>query len=215
MKYFLDHNAQPYLPTDENGRALRSPTAICAELARDVARSRSSRIQQPQRNMHEHEIPSEPIPYESATAANRPTPSFLNPPMNPSLAARSQAGSRCPFMLTGDRNRRHHYCNVAHYPYVGPNANHNVRPPYAPHETLWYRQQNNQELRRHFMNHMPSVETSTDFSSAPPSRPTVNQPTGSVYCHQHPSARHPSQFRSARNFLCTDPRRHRNVYAGR
>lgn len=114
-------------------------------------------------------------------------------------------------MISGDRNRRHHYCNVAHYPHVGPN---NIRPPYAPHETLWYRQQNNQELRRHFMNHMPSMEPTTDFSSAPPSRPAVNQPSGSVYCYQHPNARHPSNFRCSRNLL-SDPRRHRSIYVGR
>lgn len=171
-------------------------------------------------------MPTEATTNDSSASTNqRPilAPSFLNPPTNSSVSFRNQAASRCPFIINGDRNRRFH-CNGAHhhYPYAMQNgAYQNVRPAYAPHETLWYRQQNNQELhRRHFMNHISSLEASTDFSNPSTSRlnaSTANQPSNSIYC-QHAAGlpRHQSQhYRCSRSHACTDPRRHRTAYAAR
>lgn len=154
----------------------------------------------------------------ASTPANRSmtTPVFLNPHTGNYTSARSQAPSRCPFMYT-DRNRRSYHCNMVHhnYPYLTQNgAYHNVRPAYAPHENLWYRQMSNQEVyRRHLMNHMSGVE-STNFNTPP----TSQSPTGSVYCHQHPSAigRHqPPHHRCLRTYVCPENRRSRYTYIGR
>lgn len=57
---------------------------------------------------------------------------------------RHQSGARCPYA--------HRRLSTSNYHSFYPQ---NMRPAYAPHEMLWFRQQNNQEmLRRHYINSM-------------------------------------------------------------
>lgn len=161
---------------------------------------------------------------------NRPL--FLNPHTgNWSHASRGQVSSRCPFMLQ-DRNRRyapgHHYNIVHHqYPYALQNNNyHPVRPAYAPHENLWYRQQNNQEMhRRHLMTSANDSNTdgfgTASSNGVAPNRASVAPATNAVYClscdHQHPTgmSHQPGHYRRIRTYVGSDPPPLRNVVIGR
>lgn len=161
---------------------------------------------------------------------NRPL--FLNPHTgNWSHASRSQLNSRCPFMLQ-DRIRRyvsgHHY-NIGHHqlPYLLQNNNyHPVRPAYAPHENLWYRQQNNQEMhRRHLMTGGNDATNDTfgtgSGSGGAGNRTSAAQASNAVYClscdHQHPTgiSHPPGHHRRIRAYVSSDPPPLRNVFIGR
>lgn len=103
----------------------------------------------------------------------------------------SNAGHRCPFLST-DRNRR--YVNNNFNPHLQQHTNGSYwhRPGgYAPHENLWHRQQNTQELHRRHMMH-PSEPI--NYSNT--SRNIGGQASNSVYClscdQQHP---HPVSIR--------------------
>lgn len=102
---------------------------------------------------------------------------------------RNQQQPRCPFMTT-DRSRRHvtsHHqaMYLNQFPHQTNNI-HYFRPAYAPHETLWYRQQNNQEMHRRHMMHPTPVDATNPHSH----QHTTNirllgpntQPTNMVYC---------------------------------
>lgn len=161
---------------------------------------------------------------------NRPL--FLNPHTGSwSHASRGQVSSRCPFMLQ-DRNRRyapgHHYNIVHHqFPYaLQNNSYHPVRPAYAPHENLWYRQQNNQEMhRRHLMTSANDSNTdgfgTASGNNVAPNRASVAPATNAVYClscdHQHPTgmSHQPGHHRRIRAYVCSDPPPLRNVVIGR
>lgn len=177
---------------------------------------------------------------------NRPL--FLNPHTGTwSHGSRSQVSSRCPFMLQ-DRNRRYnigsgsHYSVVHQFPYaLQNNPYHPVRPAYAPHENLWYRQQNNQEMhRRHLMTSgghelttntgpitVPSAFERSEACErrfraqfrAPANVPAAAAPSSNaVYClscdHQHPTgmSHQPNPHRRIRAYVCSD---RRNVFIGR
>lgn len=167
------------------------------------------------------------------TADDMPTnrPLFLNPHTgNWSHASRSQVSSRCPFMLQ-DRNRRytsgHHYNIVHHqFPYALQNNNyHPVRPAYAPHENLWYRQQNNQEMhRRHLMTGGNDANNdgfnTVSGNGVAPNRASAAPASNAVYClacdHQHPNGMsHQPGHRRIRAYVCSDPPPLRNVFIGR
>lgn len=161
---------------------------------------------------------------------NRPL--FLNPHTgNWSHASRSQMSSRCPFMLQ-DRNRRyniggHHYNVVHQFPYALQNNNyHPVRPAYAPHENLWYRQQNNQEMHRRHLMTSGNDSTTDGFAAAsgntvPPNRGAAAPASNAVYClscdHQHPTgiSHQPNHHRRIRTYVCSDPPPLRNAFIGR
>lgn len=166
-------------------------------------------------------------------AEDMPTnrPLFLNPHTGSwSHASRSQVSSRCPFMLQ-DRNRRnapgHHY-NIAHhqFPYaLQYNNYHPVRPAYAPHENLWYRQQNNQEMhRRHLMTSGNDVNADgfgvANGNGVAPNRSSAAPASNAVYClscdRPHPTgmSHQPGHHRRIR-YVCSDPPPLRNVFIGR
>lgn len=69
---------------------------------------------------------------------------------------RHQPGGRCPYASRRLSTTNYHNFHPA-----------NMRPAYAPHEMLWFRQQNNQEmLRRHYMNSMSGGITEPTPSSS-------------------------------------------------
>lgn len=125
---------------------------------------------------------------------------------------RNQPQPRCPF-LASDRNRRyvashHQALYLNQYPHQTSNI-HYVRPAYAPHETLWYRQQNNQEMhRRHMMHPSAGVDGAT---STNPHTSNVrilgpnNAPANMVYClscdQQHPG----NNRRMRSSYMCGFP----------
>lgn len=130
---------------------------------------------------------------------------------------RNQPQPRCPF-LASDRNRRyvtshHQALYLNQYPHQTSNI-HYVRPAYAPHETLWYRQQNNQEMnRRHMMHPGPNIDVTTNSTN-----PHIhnhnsnvrilgpnNPPSNMVYClscdQQHPG----NNRRMRSSYMCAFP----------
>lgn len=110
---------------------------------------------------------------------------------NPSnVQQRIHTAPRCPFYRRSSLSSYHSMPN--HY----QNGNGYLRPAYAPHESLWYRQQNNQEVhRRHMMNSMGTASGTNESSSSSsfgsyPSRVGVGQSIPNGYClqcdQQHP-----------------------------
>lgn len=79
-----------------------------------------------------------------------------------SRVPRHQTASRCPYYqrlstIPGFRIAPSNYHSSLQ------NGNGYLRPAYAPHESLWYRQQNQQEIhRRHMMNSMSGTGASND-----------------------------------------------------
>lgn len=83
-----------------------------------------------------------------------------------------------------------------------------LRPAYAPHESLWYRQQNNQEIhRRHMMNSMSSgtnaasdnATTAPGFGAYPNRVPTTNDQQHPI---GHAHRRVPRQYVCGLNLVC-------------
>lgn len=117
-------------------------------------------------------------------------------------APRHQSASRCPYY------RRVYHNLPSHYHSTLQNSNAYMRPAYAPHESLWYRQQNNQEIhRRHMMNTMSGSAVSNDAApsnsfSSYPSRGSSSM-SNNAYCvqcdQQHPIG-HP--HRRVRQYVC-------------
>lgn len=115
-------------------------------------------------------------------------------------------GSRCPFYRRVSMSNYHNLPNHYHAPLQ--NGNSYLRPAYAPHESLWYRQQNNQEMhRRHMMNSMSGNSGTNDNTTSNsfgvyPSRGTTSISNG-AYClqcdQQHPIG-HP--HRRVRQYVC-------------
>lgn len=160
--------------------------------------------------------------------------------LNPNHINRNQSTSRCPFILS-DRTRRlsssNQFTNMVHqhYPYPLQSSSypyHHIRPAYAPHENLWYRQQNNQEMhRRHFMNNNMATGDSNvandSFSTNGNNR--LNGVPGlqpnAVYClscdQQHGLPSNPNHRRMRPSVVCRINNEHyvssslRNPYTGR
>lgn len=120
--------------------------------------------------------------------------------------ARHQPSSRCPYYRRLSMSGYHNMPN--HYHPTLQNGNAYLRPAYAPHESLWYRQQNNQEIhRRHMMNSMSGTNVSNDSTTSNtfgtyPGRGATNM-TNNGFClqcdQQHPIG-HP--HRRIRQYVC-------------
>lgn len=122
-------------------------------------------------------------------------------------------GSRCPFYRRVSMSGYH---NVPSYYHSNlQNGSTYFRPAYAPHESLWYRQQNNQEIhRRHMMNSMSGTNTSNENTSsssfgAYPNRGTTSMSNSGVCTQcdrQHPIGRphhrRPRQYVCGLNLVC-------------
>lgn len=124
-------------------------------------------------------------------------------------ATRHQSSSRCPYYRRLSMSGYHNMPNHYHSPLQ--NVNGYLRPAYAPHESLWHRQQNNQEVhRRHMMNSMSGSGVTND-STAPSSFGTYASRVGAssnpngAYCmqcdQQHPIG-HPHRRIAARQYIC-------------
>lgn len=94
---------------------------------------------------------------------------------------RHQTGGRCPY---AHRNR------LSSSYSVHPS---NMRPAYAPHEMLWFRQQNNQEmLRRHYMNSINETTPSNSFGYIPNRSAGANATLANcIQCNQQHPIGHP------------------------
>lgn len=102
---------------------------------------------------------------------------------------RHQPNSRCPYVP-----RRMSTANFN-------NLYSNLRPAYAPHEMLWFRQQNNQEiLRRHMMNSMINDPTPSSSFGAYASNRVNNSSGVCVQCDQQHPLGHP--HRRPRPHVC-------------
>lgn len=146
---------------------------------------------------------------QNTTQGNDAVP--LNPPNNSTTnsATRHQSTSRCPYYrrlsMSGYHNMPSNYHSSLQ------NGNGYLRPAYAPHESLWYRQQNNQEIhRRHMMNNMSGTGVANDTTQPSPFGPYPCRGTTSIssisnngFCtqcdQQHPIG-HP--HRRLRQYVC-------------
>lgn len=123
-----------------------------------------------------------------------PTP-IRNPPV-------VQPSSRCPYYR---RLSMSGYNMPSHNPFTLQNGSY-MRPAYAPHESLWYRQQNNQELhRRHMMNTMSGSNAASDAAplnsfTAYPGRANQSGSPFCLQCDQHHPLGHP--HRRIRQYVC-------------
>lgn len=121
---------------------------------------------------------------------------------NGTQPTRHPSGTRCPHYRRMFHNLQNHYHSSLQ------NGNAYWRPAYAPHESLWYRQQTNQEIhRRYMMNSMSGTGTSNDttqpnsFGSYPSRVPTSMTNNGScIQCDQQHPIGHP--HRRIRQFVC-------------
>lgn len=152
----------------------------------------------------------EPMLYANGANDGAPRPNSNGP----NWTFRNQSQPRCPF-LSSDRGRRIVTSNLQtmyhnQYPHTSGNI-HYIRPAYAPHETLWYRQQNNQEMHRRHMIHPANVEGMTvtnphlhhhnnNIRLYGPN----NQAPNMVYCLSC-DQQHPNTHRRARAFMCPAP----------
>lgn len=119
---------------------------------------------------------------------------------------RSQPSPRCSFYRRLSMSNYHNAPN--HYHSNLQNGNPYLRPAYAPHESLWYRQQNNQEIhRRHMMNSMSGTNGTNDSTASNSfgsygGRVTTSL-TNNAFCmqcdQQHPIG-HP--HRRVRQYVC-------------
>lgn len=109
-------------------------------------------------------------------------------------------GSRCPYFRRLSASGYHNVPNFYH-PNI-QNGSPYLRPAYAPHESLWYRQQNNQEIhRRHMMNSMSSNANASNDNPVSGSFSTLPYPRSTASGdQQHPIA-HPHR-RMARQYVC-------------
>lgn len=133
----------------------------------------------------------------------------FNPPNNASAnshATRHQSASRCPYYRRLSMSNYHNM--PSNYHSALQNGNGYLRPAYAPHESLWYRQQNNLEShRRHMMNNMSGTAAANDTaqpsSFGPYSRSGSSSISNNGYCtqcdQQHPIG-HP--HRRLRQYVC-------------
>lgn len=144
----------------------------------------------------------------------QPTDSAAFPDQNnPSNGTQSQSqaqarhGSRCPFYRRVSMSGYHNMPSYSHS-YL-QNGNTYFRPAYAPHELLWHRQQNNQEIhRRHMMNTMSGTNTSNENATSSsfgtyPNRGTASMSNNNVcaQCDQQHPIGHP-HHRRVRQFVC-------------
>lgn len=109
-------------------------------------------------------------------------------------------GSRCPYARRLSASGYHSLPSYYHTNLQ--NGAPYLRPAYAPHESLWYRQQNNQEIhRRHMMNNMGSgTNTSTDNTTTAPSLNAYPNRGPTSNDQQHPIGH--SHRRMARQYIC-------------
>lgn len=144
---------------------------------------------------------------DGAQAPGAPPFSAVNPPTVGAQAhASARHGTRCPFYRRVSMSGYHNLPNHYHAPLQ--NGNSYLRPAYAPHESLWYRQQNNQEMhRRHMMNSMSGNNVTNDNTTSNsfgvyPNRGATSI-SNSAFClqcdQQHPIG-HP--HRRMRQYVC-------------
>lgn len=155
---------------------------------------------QPNANIDSNDIP-DVTPAPGAVPLNQPNNSTSN-----SHATRHQTNPRCPYYRRLSMSGYHNMPSNYHSSLQNGNAY--LRPAYAPHESLWYRQQNNQEIhRRHLMNSMSGTGVTNDTTQpssfgAYPSRGTSSI-SNNGYCtqcdQQHPIG-HP--HRRLRQYVC-------------
>lgn len=109
-------------------------------------------------------------------------------------------GSRCPYYRRLSASGYHGLPSYYHpnLPSIGPY----LRPAYAPHESLWYRQQNNQEIhRRHMMNSMSSGANASNDNPVSSSFGALPHPRSAASGDpQHPIG-HPHR-RMTRQYVC-------------
>lgn len=164
-------------------------------------------------------IPS-PVPLQTHRGNNNVPSNHQEGPQRPtanghSWPFRNQPQPRCPFLST-DRNRRYatsNHQNMYHnHPHQNSNVPH-VRPAYAPHESLWYRQQNNQEMHRRHMMHTANVEGAGVTNQPHNHHATSNvrilgtNNQGPPYCLSCDQQHHPlpMQNRRLRSYMCPFP----------
>lgn len=110
-------------------------------------------------------------------------------------------GSRCPFYRRVSMSGYHNAPNYYHSNLQ--NGNNYFRPAYAPHESLWFRQQSQQELhRRHMTNPTNENTTSSSFGTYP-NRGTASMSNNNVcaQCDQQHPIGHP-HHRRVRQYVC-------------
>lgn len=128
---------------------------------------------------------------------------------------RNQPQPRCPFLST-DRNRRYATSNHQHMYHNHPHQNSNVphvRPAYAPHEILWHRQQNNQEMHRRHMMHTANAEGAGATNQPHNHHPTNNvrilgtNNQGPAFCLSCDQQHYPLPIpnRRVRSYMCPFP----------
>lgn len=78
--------------------------------------------------------------------------------------AQARHGSRCPYYRRLSASGYHGIPSYYH-PNLQPGAPY-LRPAYAPHESLWYRQQNNQEIHRRHMSSGANASNDNPVSSS-------------------------------------------------
>lgn len=109
--------------------------------------------------------------------------------------AQARHGSRCPYFRRLSASGYHSLPTYYHSNLQ--NGAPYLRPAYAPHESLWYRQQNNQEIHRRHM--MSGTNASNDSTAAPGFGAYPNRGATSGD-QQHPIG-HPHR-RMARQYVC-------------
>lgn len=104
---------------------------------------------------------------------------------------RHQTGGRCPYAHR--RLSTSNYHNSLHQS--------NMRPAYAPHEMLWFRQQNHQELvRRHYMS-INETTPSNSFGYIPNRSTGGNATMANGVCMQC-NQQHPNPHRRLTSHVC-------------
>lgn len=215
-------DAQWFRPDNSNSTTFDAPsahnsnTSFVPQDARPVANAESQPSISPDVLMYEpfsNVSSSSSSNLESNTVRDAPQASGLTsfPTTNNSAigtqTTRHQSGSsRCPYYRRLSMSSYHNPPN--HYHSNLQNGNPYLRPAYAPHESLWYRQHNNQEIhRRHMTNTMSGTNATnepapTNSFSYPISRGTTSM-SNNAFClqcdQQHPVG-HP--HRRIRQYVC-------------
>lgn len=159
--------SQPNVPTDD------SPDAIIF--------GRRMNAPSPNSEMNTNQNVANDNSQRSHSEQFMPVPPHHHPQI------RHQSGARCPYA--------HRRLSTSNYHSLYPT---NMRPAYAPHEMLWFRQQNNQEmLRRHYMNSLNEPIPSNTFGYVPNRMNNASLTNGiCMSCDQQHPIGHPHRRRT-------------------